>query len=206
MSISTERGDSGETSLIGGQRVSKADLRVEAYGTIDELISVMGFARSICENAEVRDRTKAIQRELFAVSSVVAAGPMKSTKKPGTGKEPPAVTKEMVEALTADVHEAEKIEGLLADWALPGEQAAAAAFDIARTTCRRAERQVVRLGEAGEENACGRGCLPQSSLGSPVAFWSASGKKTPAWMVLSATARTRGGVSRGPGESMLLEL
>ena len=151
MSISTKRGDSGETSLIGGQRVSKANLRVEAYGTIDELISVMGFARSICENAEVRDRTKAIQRELFAVSSVVAAGPVKSTKKPGTGKEPPAVTKEMVEALTADVHEAEKMEGLLADWALPGGHAAAAAFDIARTTCRRAERQVVRLGEAGEK-------------------------------------------------------
>ena len=148
MSISTKHGDSGETSLIGGQRVSKANLRVEAFGTIDELISVMGFARSICENAEVRDRTKAIQRELFAVSSVVAAG---SGKKPGKGKEPPAVTKEMVEALTADVHEAEKIEGLLADWALPGEHAAAAAFDIARTTCRRAERQVVRLGEAGEK-------------------------------------------------------
>ena len=151
MSISTKRGDTGKTSLIGGKRVSKADRRVEAYGTIDELISVMGFARSICENAAVRDRTKAIQRELFTVSAVVAAGPMKAAKKAGKGEAPPAVTREMVDALTADVYEAEKIEGLLADWALPGGHAAAAAFDIARTTCRRAERQVVRLGDKGEK-------------------------------------------------------
>jgi cob(I)alamin adenosyltransferase len=152
MSISTKRGDTGQTSLIGGKRVSKADRRVEAYGTIDELISVMGFARSICENAEVRDRTKSIQRELFTVSAVVATGPMKKAAKRAAKREaPPAVTREMVDALTADVHEAEKIEGLLADWALPGGHAAAAAFDIARTICRRAERQVVRLGDKGEK-------------------------------------------------------
>lgn len=151
MSISTKRGDTGKTSLIGGQRVSKADLRVEAYGTIDELISVMGFARAICENAEVRDRTRAIQRELFVVSSVVAADPRKTKRKSGKEEKPPSVTKEMVATLTSDVHEAEKIEGLLADWALPGGHAGGAAFDIARTTCRRAERMVVRLGETGEE-------------------------------------------------------
>jgi cob(I)alamin adenosyltransferase len=152
MSISTKHGDTGKTSLIGGKRVSKADRRVEAYGTIDELISVMGFARSICENADVRDRTKAIQRELFTVSAVVAAGPMKRAAKKAAKREaPPAVTKEMVDALTADVHAAEKIEGLLADWALPGGHAAAAAFDVARTICRRAERQVVRLGDKGEK-------------------------------------------------------
>ena len=58
MSIATKGGDQGQTSLIGGNRVSKADLRVEAYGAIDELTSVMGFARSICEDAEVRDLTK----------------------------------------------------------------------------------------------------------------------------------------------------
>src|SRR3989304_4802161 len=96
MSISTQRGDTGETSLIGGRRVSKADLRVEAHGPSDELISVMGFARSICENDEVRERTKAIQRELFAVSSAVAAG---SEKKPGKKREPPAVPKALVEGM-----------------------------------------------------------------------------------------------------------
>ncbi len=144
MSIATKQGDSGETGLIGGERVSKADLRVESYGTIDELTSVMGFARSICDDAEVRDITKNIQRELFAVSGSVA-NPQSG------GKEPPYVTTEMVEALTAHVHRIESMEGILSDWSLPGEHAAAAAYDVARTVCRRAERHVVRLVEAGED-------------------------------------------------------
>jgi cob(I)alamin adenosyltransferase len=145
MSIATKHGDTGQTSLIGGMRVSKGDLQVEAYGSIDELISMMGFARSICEDAEVRDRTKAIQRELFAVSSVIATVP---EKKRGTSP----VTDEMVEALTTQVHSIEAIEGILADWSLPGEHAAAAAFDVARTVCRRAERLVVRLAESSGES------------------------------------------------------
>ncbi len=145
MSISTKRGDDGQTSLIGGRRVSKGDLRVEAYGAIDELISAMGFARSICENAEMRERTKEIQRELFVVSSSVATIPE------GKKKVTPPVTTENVEALTRDVNRIEELEGLLDDWALPGEHPGAAAFDIARTTCRRAEREVVRLMESGEE-------------------------------------------------------
>ena len=145
MSIATKHGDTGQTSLIGGMRVSKGDLQVEAYGSIDELISVMGFARSICEDAEVRDLTKAIQRELFAVSSAVATVPDKRK-----GASP--ITDEMVEALTTQVHRIEAIEGILADWSLPGEHAAAAAFDVARTVCRRAERLVVRLAESGGES------------------------------------------------------
>ena len=145
MSISTKRGDDGQTSLIGGRRVSKGDLRVEAYGAIDELISAMGFARSICENAEMRERTKEIQRELFVVSSSVATSPERKKK------ETPPVTRDNVEALTRDVNRIEELEGLLDDWALPGEHPGAAAFDIARTTCRRAERDVVRLMESGEE-------------------------------------------------------
>lgn len=144
MSIATKHGDTGQTSLIGGMRVSKGDLQVEAYGSIDELISVMGFARSICEDAEVRDLTKTIQRELFAVSSAVATEPDKRK-----GASP--ITNEMVEALTAQVHRIEAIEGILADWSLPGEHTAAAAFDVARTVCRRAERLVVRLAESGGE-------------------------------------------------------
>jgi cob(I)alamin adenosyltransferase len=144
MSIATKQGDSGKTGLIGGERVSKADLRVESYGTIDELNSMMGFARSICDDAEVRDVTKNIQRELFAVSGSVA-NPQSS------GKEPPYVPTEMVEALTEHVHRIENMEGILSDWSLPGEHTAAAAYDVARTVCRRAERHVVRLGETGED-------------------------------------------------------
>lgn len=144
MSIATKHGDKGQTGLVGGTRVSKADMRVEAYGTIDELGSQMGFARSICEDENVRDLAKSIQRELFLVSGSVA-NPL------ATKKEPPDVTVEMVERLTSEVHRIEKMEGILSDWSLPGEHTAAAAFDVARTVCRRAERYVVRLVEAGEE-------------------------------------------------------
>lgn len=144
MSIATKRGDTGQTGLVGGTRVSKADMRVEAYGTIDELGAQMGFARSICEDEEVRNFTKAIQRELFLISGSVA-------NPRAAEKEPPDVSSEMVERLTAEVHRIEKMEGILSDWSLPGEHTAAAAFDVARTVCRRAERCVVRLAEAGEE-------------------------------------------------------
>ena len=64
-SISTMRGDAGETSLAGGVRVSKGSLRVETYGTIDELNSSLGFARSICEDAEMAAFTKGVQQDLF---------------------------------------------------------------------------------------------------------------------------------------------
>lgn len=73
MSIATKRGDTGHTSLIGGTRVSKGEMRVEAYGTIDELNSAMGFARSICEDAEVRELAKTIQRELFSLRRTMVA-------------------------------------------------------------------------------------------------------------------------------------
>jgi cob(I)alamin adenosyltransferase len=144
MSIATKHGDKGKTGLIGGERVSKADPRVEAYGTIDELTSAMGLARAICDDAEARELTKAIQRELFVVSGAVA-NPLSDEATPTM-----YVTKEMVEALTAHVHRIEKTEGILSDWSLPGEHAAAAAYDLARTVCRRAERSVVRLVESGE--------------------------------------------------------
>jgi cob(I)alamin adenosyltransferase len=144
MSIATKRGDTGQTGLVGGTRVSKADMRVEAYGTIDELGAQMGFARSICEDEEVRNLAKSIQRELFLVSGSVA-------NPRATQKERPDVTAEMVERLTSEVHRIENMDGILSDWSLPGEHTTAAAFDVARTVCRRAERCVVRLAEAGEE-------------------------------------------------------
>jgi cob(I)alamin adenosyltransferase len=144
MSIATKRGDTGQTALIGGERVSKANLRVEAYGTIDELGAQMGFARSICDDREVQELTREIQRELFAISGSVA-------NPEAAQKEPPDVTPAMVERLTTAVHRIEAMEGILSDWSLPGDHVAAAAFDVARTICRRAERCVVRLVEAGED-------------------------------------------------------
>src|SRR5262249_21138246 len=141
-SISTMRGDGGETSLAGGVRVSKASARVEAYGTVDELNATLGFARSICEDAEVAAFTKQVQQDLFKIGSSLAT-PAESPK-PQIVIEPA-----LAERLTAEVHRIEAIEGILADWSISGEHRAAAAFDVARTVCRRAERGLVRLHEAG---------------------------------------------------------
>ena len=142
MSISTMRGDGGETSLAGGVRVSKASVRVETYGTIDELNSSLGFARSICEDADIAALTKSIQKDLFKIGSSLAT-PAESPK-PQVPIEP-----SLVDRLTAEVHRIEAIDGILADWSIPGEHRAAAAFDVARTICRRAERALVRLQEGG---------------------------------------------------------
>ena len=67
MSITTKGGDGGKTSLVGGIRVSKADLRVEAYGTIDELNAALGFARSICTNAEISSWTRDISENSLSL-------------------------------------------------------------------------------------------------------------------------------------------
>jgi len=144
MSIATKRGDGGQTGLAGGIRVSKSSLRVEAYGTVDELNSILGMARSTCEDTDLRERTKVIQRQLFMVGSSLATPP-ESRK----GQVP--ITEDMVEELTKQVYEFEAIEGLLSDWSLPGEHPAAAVYDVARTVCRRAERCVVRLIESGDK-------------------------------------------------------
>jgi cob(I)alamin adenosyltransferase len=141
-SISTTRGDGGETSLAGGVRVSKASARVEAYGTIDELNSSLGFARSICDDVEIAGFAKSIQLELFRIGSSLATPP--ESPKPQI-----VVEQALVDRLTSEVHRIEAIEGLLADWSIPGEHPAAAAFDVARTICRRAERGLVRLQESG---------------------------------------------------------
>jgi cob(I)alamin adenosyltransferase len=142
VSIATKQGDKGQTSLPGGVRVSKADLRVEAYGTIDELNAALGFARSICTNAEISSWTLDIQKSLFRVGSALAS-PMKGVKAVAT------VTREDVDHLTELVHSIEAKEGILSDWSLPGAHTEAAAFEIARTVCRRAERSMVRLIENG---------------------------------------------------------
>jgi cob(I)alamin adenosyltransferase len=142
MSISTTRGDAGETSLAGGVRVSKGSLRVETYGTVDELNSWLGFARSICEDAAVASFTKGIQQDLFSIGS--------SLSTPAESPKPQiAIDPALVDRLTAEVHRIEAIDGILADWSIPGEHRAAAAYDVARTICRRAERKLVRLQESG---------------------------------------------------------
>ena len=142
MSIATKRGDSGQTSLAGGVRVSKAELRVEAYGTIDELNAHLGFARSICRQEQIKAWTEEIQKTLFRVGAALATPPEGD-------KAPLVLTTEDVDKLTDIVHRIEAREGILSDWSIPGAHSEASAYDIARTVCRRAERHIVRLMESG---------------------------------------------------------
>ena len=142
MSIATKRGDGGQTGLAGGIRVSKADLRVESYGSVDELNTHLGFARSICQNKEIAAWTEEIQRTLFRVGSALATPPE-------SRKQAPALSQEDVDKLTDLVHKIEATEGILADWSLPGGHPESAAYEVARTVCRRAERCVVRFIESG---------------------------------------------------------
>lgn len=142
MSISTTRGDGGQTGLAGGIRVSKADLRVESYGTVDELNTVLGFARSICQNPEIKAWTEMIQRTLFRLGSALATPPESK-------KLPPVISSEDVAMLTELVHKIEAIEGILSDWSLPGAHTESAAYEVARTVCRRAERNAIRFIESG---------------------------------------------------------
>ena len=145
MSIATKLGDTGQTALVGGARVSKADLRVEAYGSVDELNTFLGFARSLCSDAEIAGWTETIQRTLFRVGAAL------STPSAGTGTAPGAIAEEDVAFLTDLVHRIEATEGILADWSLPGAHRESAAFEICRTVCRRVERNAVRLAESGQD-------------------------------------------------------
>jgi cob(I)alamin adenosyltransferase len=144
MSIATKGGDEGQTSLASGMRVSKADLRVEAIGTVDELNSTLGFARSICTNKEICSAVHEIQNTLFRVGSALAT-------QPGKKKGVSPLSVEDVDKLTDMVHAIEAIDGIVSDWSLPGALTESAAFEVARTVCRRAERCIVRLAESGAE-------------------------------------------------------
>jgi cob(I)alamin adenosyltransferase len=140
MSIATQTGDTGETGLIGGKRISKGDARVDAYGTVDELIAQIGLARALCGHDEAASIAKALQRDLFAIAEALASDedPPKTIDSARTGD------------ITSHVHRIEKQDRILLDWAIAGDHAGAAAFDVARTVCRRAERLVVRLRDGGE--------------------------------------------------------
>ena len=141
-SITTRRGDGGETGLGGGGRVSKADARVEAYGAIDEVNTMIGLARTLCEDAEICAELRTIQRELFAVGSAIST-------KPESRKPVPEIGKAMVARLDALIERLENEPGVLRDWSIPGEHRGSAALDVARTIARRAERAAVRYVTGG---------------------------------------------------------
>jgi len=152
MRIYTRKGDSGTTGLLfGGERVSKADLRTEAYGTTDEAVSALGLARAAI--GAVTDRTEArldelvvrLQRELFVVGAELATHVDRRDRlTDGTTR----VTSEMVAALEREIDELETFVEQPKEFVLPGETLTGAALDVARTTVRRAERRAVALAES----------------------------------------------------------
>ncbi len=142
MSIATKQGDGGQTRLIFGESVSKADLQVEAYGTIDELNAFLGLARATCDDAQINRVLERLQRESFVVGAELA------TPSEQRHKLKSRVDAAMIDALDAHVAEIEALPNILSDWALPGATQAGAALDVARVVCRRAERCVVRLDNA----------------------------------------------------------
>jgi len=139
-SIATKTGDTGKTGLAGGLRLSKSDLRVEAYGTVDELNTFLGFARSICPHEDIRTWTETIQRTLFRVGSALST-PTEALSTTQT------VTDADVDFITQLVYQIEATEGILSDWSLPGANTHSAAYEMARTVCRRAERIAVAFTE-----------------------------------------------------------
>ncbi|HEX2766444.1 MAG TPA: cob(I)yrinic acid a,c-diamide adenosyltransferase [Candidatus Limnocylindria bacterium] len=154
MRIYTRKGDDGTTGLLfGGDRISKADLRTDAYGTTDEAISALGLARASI--GEATDRIEArlaelvirLQRELFVVGAELAThADRRHRLTDGVSR----VTADMVAALEREIDELEQLVEQPKEFVLPGETPTGAALDLARTTVRRAERRCVGLARAGE--------------------------------------------------------
>ncbi len=141
MRIYTKTGDDGTTGLFGGERVAKDSSRVEAYGTVDELNSVLGMARAEPTSAEVDELLLRIQDDLLCLGAELACVPGKegnlSSRK---------ISEQDIEGLerAIDAHE-EKLEPLR-NFILPGGSRASAALHLGRTVCRRAERRVQSAG------------------------------------------------------------
>ena len=150
MSIVTKTGDQGETSLMYGRRVSKNDPRVEAYGSVDELTAALGLARAASDDKFVTEQILAVQKDLINVMGELSTLP----------EDRPRYTKDgfalidatMVDRVGAVIVDLEKDKELYPkDWVIPGDNPTSAALDLARTICRRAERQVFTLKEPNDQ-------------------------------------------------------
>lgn len=139
--IYTKTGDKGSTALFGGQRVQKDDLRIQAYGTVDELNSVLGVALTCEMNAGVADELRAISSQLFSLGSDLA-----TPLDPPPSYEIPRITEEHIVSLERQIDAHDEVLQPLTSFILPGGTPAAAQLHLARTVCRRAERLIVALG------------------------------------------------------------
>jgi cob(I)alamin adenosyltransferase len=153
MRIYTKKGDDGTTGLLfGGDRVSKAALRTDAYGTTDEAVSALGLARAAIgaqtDRAEARlaELILRLQRELFVVGAELATHVDRRDRLTDGASR---VTDEMVAALEAEIDDLELLVEQPREFVLPGESMTGAALDLARTSVRRAERRAVALAADG---------------------------------------------------------
>ena len=144
MSIATKTGDSGETALMYGVRVPKTDLRVEAYGTVDELNAALGLVRATAIESLIQEAVLSVQKELVILMGELAVAHKDRERYLKNGFD--VVTAAMVDRLTNLVNDLEENHQVdFKHWATPGHNLSSAALDLARTTCRRAERRVVAL-------------------------------------------------------------
>tara|TARA_B100000586_G_C20061723_1_gene406593 strand:- start:649 stop:1242 length:594 start_codon:yes stop_codon:yes gene_type:complete len=144
--VYTKFGDSGETSLLYGGRVSKNSPNTEAYGITDEAVSVMGMARAFTTQPKVNDMLRQLQRELFTIAAELATDPGKYEL---FQQHFTPVTEEMVESLEAAIDSLEEEFEMPTVFILPGGSQASAAIDLARCVIRTAERRVVAVAEQG---------------------------------------------------------
>jgi cob(I)alamin adenosyltransferase len=143
MKIYTRTGDQGETGLFGGARVQKSDLRVAAYGEVDELNACLGFARAQPEgDRDVREMLEHIQKDLFAIGAQLADPAEKISERVAKA----AVADADIERLENWIDQLEAALPPLRRFILPGGCSAGASLHLARTVCRRAERTIVALG------------------------------------------------------------
>jgi cob(I)alamin adenosyltransferase len=142
--IYTRRGDAGETDLLGGGRVGKDDRRVEAYGEVDELNACLGACAAASQHADLGELVRGIQAVLFALGAYLASPDDARRERAAI----PGVEESHVEALEKRIDAFEAELAPLRRFILPGGCAAAAAFHVARTVCRRAERRAVVLHRA----------------------------------------------------------
>ena len=150
MKIYTKTGDKGSTALYGGTRVSKADIRVEAYGTVDELNSFIGLAMSEMQVEEVKASFSKVQFDLFTLGSEVATPKDKLLLANGKSRLPLVIEKEDIEFLENEIDRMELSLEPLAYFILPHGSRVVSALHVARTVCRRAERTVVYLAQHEE--------------------------------------------------------
>ncbi len=144
--IYTKTGDKGTTSLIGGTKVSKSHLRIEAYGTVDELNSYIGLCRDMVSDEQTRKILLETQDRLFTVGAALACDPEKEPK-----MKIPDLKESDITILENEIDRMNDELPPMKSFILPGGHVAVSQLHIARCVCRRAERCCVRLGEENHE-------------------------------------------------------